>query len=372
MSPSRLAPPPNFAALKVLRGDTLGALSRRVGVSVAELAKCNALKNPDELEAGQSLKIPLRSPALEVRVGTGDTLSSLAGRLGSSSKAIAAANGLDVRALLQPGQVLRVLPTPWAPPGRGDGKATGSWQPSTGGKVPVAGQPAQGRGSSEFEGGPSTPLTGAQVRAGTGGQIPISPSGSVNAGSWVATTPPSGGPVLRYASAVTSGAENAVKLSGRALRGAGLLGAAVSAARLPGDVQHLCEDLARPGHLEESAEDGAKAGRNTLKVVRGVEEVAEAVGARTLARIIPGASAVAAALDVGLAAAAALNPRASTQERLAADLAAAGSSVAALSIPVVSQVAALASVGVGLWRDELSDERRAAEAARSQTAPAPR
>jgi hypothetical protein len=51
---------------------------------------------------------------------------------------------------------------------------------------------------------------------------------------------------------------------------------------------------------------------------------------------------------VGLAAAAALNPRASARERLAADLAAAGSSVAALSIPVVSQVAALASVGIGV------------------------
>jgi LysM repeat protein len=347
MSPTRLSPPPAFAALKVLHGDTLSALSKRVGVSVAELAKCNGLKNPDALEAGQSLKVPLRSPALEVRVGTGDTLSSLARRLGSSAQAIATANGLDVRALIQPGQVLRVLPAAWAPAGRGTGTASGGWQPSTGGKVP--GRPARGGTGSELAGGPSTLLTGATERAGSSTQTPLSTSGRISSKSGAAS------PALRYASAAT-------KLGGRALRGAGLLGAAVSAARLPGDVQHLREDLGRPGHLEESAEDGAKAGRNTLKVVRGVEELAEAVGARTLARIIPGASAVAAALDVGLAAAAALNPRASVEERVAADLAAAGSSVAALSIPLISQAAALASVGLGLWRDERSEERRAAEA----------
>jgi LysM repeat protein len=46
---------------KIQSGDTLSQLSRRFGTSVGELARANGIQNPDLIYAGASLRIPGRS-----------------------------------------------------------------------------------------------------------------------------------------------------------------------------------------------------------------------------------------------------------------------------------------------------------------------
>ena len=44
---------------KIKRGDTLGAIARRLGTTVKKLAELNGIKDPNKIRAGASLKLPL-------------------------------------------------------------------------------------------------------------------------------------------------------------------------------------------------------------------------------------------------------------------------------------------------------------------------
>ena len=65
-------------SVKVVQGDTLEALAARYGVSVQDLMRLNAITRPEELQIGQSLKLPPSKGLVQVR--TGDTLAVLAAR----------------------------------------------------------------------------------------------------------------------------------------------------------------------------------------------------------------------------------------------------------------------------------------------------
>lgn len=95
---------------------------------------------------------------------------------------------------------------------------------------------------------------------------------------------------------------------------------------------------------------GLKTARNVVRAARRLEAVACAFGVRSLERVAPGISAGVAALDTTLA------------ERAVADLAALGSAVSAKSRTAIGPVAGIVSAGLGLWRDALSDDRRAVDA----------
>jgi LysM repeat protein len=73
---AQAAPP--VRAVKVLQGDTLEALAARYGVSVQDLMRLNTITRPEELQIGQSLKLPPSKGLAQVR--TGDTLAVLAAR----------------------------------------------------------------------------------------------------------------------------------------------------------------------------------------------------------------------------------------------------------------------------------------------------
>lgn len=47
---------------QVRSGDTLGAIAQKYGVSTQEVARYNAIRNPDKLEVGQMLRIPPGRP----------------------------------------------------------------------------------------------------------------------------------------------------------------------------------------------------------------------------------------------------------------------------------------------------------------------
>ena len=44
---------------KIKRGDTLGAIARRLGTTVKKLAELNGIKDPNKIRAGASLKLPV-------------------------------------------------------------------------------------------------------------------------------------------------------------------------------------------------------------------------------------------------------------------------------------------------------------------------
>jgi LysM repeat protein len=110
----------------IQRGDTLSALSRRFGVSVADLVAANGLADPDHIRYGATLQIPtpgsapapVATPApaepAQYVVLPGDTLFGIALRHGTTVDAIALANSIADPTFVVAGSRL-VLPAPGEP-----------------------------------------------------------------------------------------------------------------------------------------------------------------------------------------------------------------------------------------------------------------
>lgn len=110
----------------VRRGETLGSISRRYGVTVRDLQAANHMGRRTLLRTGQWLWIPggaapsaprattvasratSSSESVAYRVRRGDTLAAIARRYGTTPAAIASASGIRVDATLQIGQRLRI------------------------------------------------------------------------------------------------------------------------------------------------------------------------------------------------------------------------------------------------------------------------
>lgn len=110
----------------VHRGDTVSHIAARTGTTVARIAQANGLPDASRIRAGQVLTIPTSTPpaaavaapapaavAASHTVATGDTLSAIAQRYGSTVAAIATANGLKNASFIRIGQVLSI---PGQPP----------------------------------------------------------------------------------------------------------------------------------------------------------------------------------------------------------------------------------------------------------------
>jgi LysM repeat protein len=111
----------------VRAGDTLAKIARQYGVSATALARANGISNANFIRIGQRLVIPsasggssggTSSSGSTYTVRRGDTLSSIAKRLGVSTASLAATNGIANPNRIYVGMVLRV-------PGRSGG-STGS------------------------------------------------------------------------------------------------------------------------------------------------------------------------------------------------------------------------------------------------------
>lgn len=106
---------------RVLPGDTLSRIAVRFGVSLSSLISCNGLSNPNRIFAGQLLLIPkggtvppapppgpVPGPCGTYTVRSGDTLSAIARRFGTTVWALASINHIANPNLIFPGQVLKV------------------------------------------------------------------------------------------------------------------------------------------------------------------------------------------------------------------------------------------------------------------------
>lgn len=102
---------------KVVRGDTLGGIAGRHGLSVRQLAAANGLQPDKPIRIGQSLKIPGGAPGAVAAAGQvhkvvrGDTLGGIAMRYGVSVRQLAAANGLRPDSHIRIGQSLKIPTT---------------------------------------------------------------------------------------------------------------------------------------------------------------------------------------------------------------------------------------------------------------------
>ncbi|MEG3341002.1 LysM peptidoglycan-binding domain-containing protein [Streptococcus suis] len=95
-------------------GDTLGAIAKKFNTTVAELQKLNNISNPDKIYVGQVLKITGSSgssttnSATTYTVKSGDTLSGIAAKFGTTVSALQSLNGISNPDKIQVGQVLKI------------------------------------------------------------------------------------------------------------------------------------------------------------------------------------------------------------------------------------------------------------------------
>lgn len=105
------------AAYTVRPGDTLSGIASRLGVKVADLARANAIGDPDHVEAGRALDVPgssiaaagaVTAPAAAHLVVRGDNLTTIARRYGVSVDALATANKMSSSGILRSGVRLSI------------------------------------------------------------------------------------------------------------------------------------------------------------------------------------------------------------------------------------------------------------------------
>lgn len=99
----------------VERGDTLWRIAQQHGTSARAIAEANGLANPHLIFPGQTLQIPGSTPATH-QVRRGETLASIASSYGTTIQALAAANGITDIHRIYAGTQLRLTASAAAAP----------------------------------------------------------------------------------------------------------------------------------------------------------------------------------------------------------------------------------------------------------------
>lgn len=105
------APKPATSNTYTVRsGDTLSGIAAKYGTTYQHLAAINNIANPNLIYPGQVLKVTgSAKPATRTyTVRSGDTLSGIAAKYGTTYQAIAAKNNIANPNLIYPGQVLQI------------------------------------------------------------------------------------------------------------------------------------------------------------------------------------------------------------------------------------------------------------------------
>ena len=104
-------PPPAPAAKThtVQSGETLSGIAAKYGTTYQSLAAINGIDNPNLIYAGQVLKLTGSAAASKTyTVQSGDTLSGIAAKYGTTYQRLAQINGISNPNVIYPGQVLKI------------------------------------------------------------------------------------------------------------------------------------------------------------------------------------------------------------------------------------------------------------------------
>lgn len=101
------APSPKPAQHVVQSGDTLSEIASRFGTTVSALCSQNGISNPNLIYVGQVLTLP-GNGGVFYTVVAGDTLSGIAAKYDTTWQVLAYNNGIDNPNLIYPGQKLRI------------------------------------------------------------------------------------------------------------------------------------------------------------------------------------------------------------------------------------------------------------------------
>jgi peptidoglycan endopeptidase LytE len=129
-------------------GDTLASIAARLGVTYQALAATNHIANPNLIYPGQVLIVSGSSPghtpssptatSATYTVRSGDTLASIAARFGTTYQALAAINGISNPNIIYAGQVLRLSGSAPADPPRAPTTTTRSAPAPVSSKAEIA------------------------------------------------------------------------------------------------------------------------------------------------------------------------------------------------------------------------------------------
>ena len=93
---------------KVQSGDTLSGIAVKFGTTVANLSNLNGISNPNKINVGQLLYVKGTAKTSTYTVKSGDTLSGIASKYGTTTKALQSLNGITNPNLIYAGQKLIV------------------------------------------------------------------------------------------------------------------------------------------------------------------------------------------------------------------------------------------------------------------------
>ncbi|MCO4692282.1 LysM domain protein [Streptococcus infantarius subsp. infantarius] len=101
---------PAVGTYTVRSGDTLSGIAAKFGTSYQTLANLNGLSNPNLIYVGQVLRVngSASTGSVYYTVRSGDNLSAIASRYGTSYQSIASLNGLTNPNLIYAGQTLKI------------------------------------------------------------------------------------------------------------------------------------------------------------------------------------------------------------------------------------------------------------------------
>ena len=102
---------PGGGTYTVRSGDTLSGIAAKYGVSWQTLQRLNGIVDPNLIYPGQVLKVPGGAPsssAATYTIQSGDTLSGIAARYGTSVSSLVALNGIANPDVIYAGQTIRI------------------------------------------------------------------------------------------------------------------------------------------------------------------------------------------------------------------------------------------------------------------------
>ena len=106
------SPSPQYITYVIQPGDTLSEIALRYGTTISTLTQLNGISNPDKIYAGNTIKVPESSSGSGntqyYTIRSGDTLSGIAQKFGTTVSALAKLNGISDPDRIYAGNTIRI------------------------------------------------------------------------------------------------------------------------------------------------------------------------------------------------------------------------------------------------------------------------